>query len=85
MADLDYDSALTLSATSMRRAMESEDPTFAIVSAIDSLRIALLAASRDLADTLDDRAALANGTRVVVLDDVFGQRFSNYMIEVVLE
>lgn len=69
MADLDYDSALTLSATSMRRAMESEDPTFAIVSAIDSLRIALLAASRDLADTLDDRAALTNGTRVVVLDD----------------
>lgn len=69
MADLDYDSALTLSATAMRRAMESEDPTFAVVSAIDSLRIALLAAERDLVEALDERAALANGTRVVVVDD----------------
>lgn len=69
MADLDYDSALTLSATAMRRAMESEDPTFAVVSAIESLRIALLAAERDLVEALDERAALANGTRVVVVDD----------------
>lgn len=69
MADLDYDSSLTLSATTMRRAMESEDPTFAIVSAIDSLRIALLATERDLVAALDERAALATGTRVTVLDD----------------
>lgn len=57
--------------TAMGRALrqELEPDAYSTIHAIDALRLALLAAGQDLVEALDERAALATGTRVTVLDD----------------
>ena len=71
MADrdpLDAATLLEMSDARMHWALNL-DNTHPLIDAIDSLRLALIATERDLVAALDDRAALATGTRVTVLDD----------------
>lgn len=71
MADRDPLDAATLLEMSDARMHWALDPvnTHPLIDAIDSLRLALISAERDLVAALDERAALATGTRVTVLDD----------------
>lgn len=57
--------------TSMGYALRQdlEPNAYSTVHAIDALRLAVLAAATDLVDALNERAALAAGTRVSVVDD----------------
>lgn len=48
---------------------ELEPDAYSTIHAIDALRLALLAAGQELVEALDERAAHATGTRVMVLDD----------------